>query len=83
MKSVLSVVLALAISAFAGNVLAIEDADSNSLIAKCKSEASSEEIPSADIHQFMKQCLEDYGLPAAEMEAALQNLPAPAKKEED
>lgn len=82
MKPVLAVALAISLAVVSGAVMA-EESNTASVVAKCKSEASSEEIPAAEVQQFMRQCLQDYGVSEAEAEAAMKSVGSVPKKEED
>jgi len=82
MKSVLAVALAATLAVFTGSVVAGEESAAN-VAAKCKSEASSEEIPASELQQFMRQCLQDYGVPEADLEKAMKGVDSVPKKEED
>jgi len=82
MKSVLGFALAASMSIFTTAVVA-EETNTNSIVAKCKSEASSEEIPAAELQNFLRQCLQDYGVSEGDVEKAMKGVGSMPKKEED
>jgi len=82
MKSVLAVALTVTLAVFTGVVVA-DETNTDNIVAKCKSEAGSEEIPAAEVQQFLRQCLQDYGVSDADAEKAMKNVGSLPKKEED
>ena len=82
MKSVLALALAAGLLAVTTSAMA-EEADMGTIVAKCKSEASSEEIPAGELQQYLKQCLQDYGVPTDQLETAMKSVGAMPKKDED
>jgi len=83
MKPVLAVALAVSLAMTTGMAMAVEENNTASLVAKCKSEAASEEVPASELSQFMAQCLQDYGVPEAEATKASSNVGSMPKKEDD
>ena len=73
MKSVLSIIFVTLLTGAMASAAVAEEMNLGQVVAKCKTEAASEEVTSDKMSSFMRQCLEEYGIESADIDSAVQD----------